>query len=93
MAFQILKRFARTALLLVSPETGRLPPDMGTLARFRSGKGGSLGEAITTLCEELTERGIEFHLATPNQDFRCTHQEFPDTATITSELFQKTGKQ
>lgn len=79
MAFQILKRFARTPVLLVSPETGRLPPDMGTVARFISGKSGGLGEVITALCEGLTERGIEFHLTAPNQEFRCTHQDFPDT--------------
>jgi hypothetical protein len=93
MAFHVLKMFAKTSDLLISPETGSLPPSMGTIARFRSGKGGNLGEVITTLSEELTERGIEFHLATPNQGFRCTHRGFPDTAAITCELFQKTGKQ
>jgi glycogen synthase len=39
---------------------------MGTLARFISGKSGGLGEVVAALCEGLTERGIECHLATLN---------------------------
>lgn len=66
MSFQILKKPVKTPVLLVSPETGRLPPDMGTIARFISGKSGGLGEVITALCEGLTERGIDCHLATLN---------------------------
>jgi len=66
MTFEILKRSPRTAVLLAAPETGRLPQDMGTLARFISGKSGGLGEVIAALCEGLGERGIECHLATLN---------------------------
>ena len=66
MAFEILERQAKTAVLLVAPETGRLPEDMGTLARFISGKSGGLGEVVAALCEGLTERGIECHIATLN---------------------------
>jgi glycogen synthase len=66
MTFEILERPARTAVLLVAPETGRLPEDMGTIARFISGKSGGLGEVIAALCEGLTERNIECHLATLN---------------------------
>jgi len=56
----------RTTVLLIAPETGRLSEDMGPLARYISGKSGGMGEVITALCEGLTERGIDCHLATLN---------------------------
>ena len=56
----------KTAVLLIAPETGRLPEEMGPLARFISGKSGGLGDVIAALCEGLTQRGIECHLATLN---------------------------
>ncbi len=37
---------------------------MGGMARFISGKSGGLGEVVAALCEGLTVRGIECHLAT-----------------------------
>jgi glycogen synthase len=64
--FEILKKAEKTAVLLVSPETGRLPDGMGSLARYISGKAGGLGEVVSTLCEGLRERGIDCHLATLN---------------------------
>lgn len=56
----------KTAVLLIAPETGRLPEDMGPLARYISGKSGGLGDVIATLTDGLTKRGIECHLATLN---------------------------
>jgi glycogen synthase len=56
----------KTAILLLTPETGRLPEDIGTLARFISGKSGGLGEVVAALCEGLRERNIDCHLATLN---------------------------
>ncbi|MBI4632581.1 MAG: glycogen/starch synthase [Deltaproteobacteria bacterium] len=56
----------KTPILLIAPETGRLPDEMGPLARFISGKCGGLGEVIAALCDGLTRRGIECHLATLN---------------------------
>ncbi|MFH1081179.1 MAG: glycogen/starch synthase [Pseudomonadota bacterium] len=56
----------KTAVLLISPETGRLPEEMGPLSRYISGKSGGLGEVVATLCEGLTRYGIECHLATLN---------------------------
>ncbi|MDX9745376.1 MAG: glycogen/starch synthase [Syntrophales bacterium] len=56
----------KTTVLLLSPEIGRLPQDMGTLARFISGKSGGMGEVVAALCEGLRERGIDFHLGTLN---------------------------
>ncbi len=56
----------KTAVLLIAPETGQLPEEMGPLARYISGKSGGLGEVITALCEGLTRHGVECHLATLN---------------------------
>jgi len=64
--FEILKRAEKTAVLLVAPETGRLPEKMGNLARYISGKSGGLGEVVSALCEGLRARGINCHLATLN---------------------------
>lgn len=64
--FEILKKAEKTAVLLVSPETGRLPEAMGNLARYISGKAGGLGEVVSALCEGLRSRGIDCHLATLN---------------------------
>ena len=64
--FEILKKAGKTAVLLVAPETGRLPEDMGSLARYISGKSGGLGEVVSALSEGLRARGIKCHLATLN---------------------------
>ncbi|MGZ3648627.1 MAG: glycogen synthase [Syntrophales bacterium] len=64
--FEILKKAGKTAVLLVAPETGRLPEDMGSLARYISGKSGGLGEVVSALSEGLRVRGINCHLATLN---------------------------
>ncbi|MCE5264080.1 MAG: glycogen/starch synthase [Deltaproteobacteria bacterium] len=64
--FEVLKKRETTAILIISPETGRLPGDMGALARFISGKSGGQGEVVSALCEGLTERGLDVHLAILN---------------------------
>ena len=64
--FEVLKKKEKTAILIISPETGRLPEDMGGLARFISGKSGGQGEVVSALCEGLTERGYDVHLAILN---------------------------
>ncbi len=64
--FMILKKHEKTAILIISPETGRLPEDMGGLARFISGKSGGQGEVVSALCEGLGERGLNVHLAILN---------------------------
>ena len=67
-----LPNTGKTVILQVAPETGRLPIEMGPLATYISGKSGGMGEVVSTLCEGLTNRGIECHLATLNltQRFR-----------------------
>jgi glycogen synthase len=64
--FEVLKKKETTAILIISSETGRLPEDMGALARFISGKSGGQGEVVSALCEGLTERGLDVHLAILN---------------------------
>jgi glycogen synthase len=64
--FEILKHQEKTAVLMVTPETGRLPQDMGALAKYISGKSGGQGEVVSALCEGLSERGIDVHLVTLN---------------------------
>jgi len=64
--FMVLKRHEKTAILIISPETGRLPEDMGGLARFISGKSGGQGEVVSSLCEGLSERGVDVHLVILN---------------------------
>ena len=56
----------KTVILQIAPETGRLSRDMGPLAAYISGKSGGMGEVVSALCEGLTNRGIECHLATIN---------------------------
>lgn len=64
--FNILKQKEKTALLMITPETGRLPEDMGALAKYISGKSGGQGEVVAALCEGLSRRGIDVHLVTLN---------------------------
>lgn len=64
--FEIVKKVKKTPVMLVTPETGKLPETMGTLAQFISGKSGGLGEVVSALCEGLKIRGIECHLVTLN---------------------------
>ncbi len=64
--FEVIKRKEKTAILIITPETGPLPEEMGDLAKYISGKSGGQGEVVSALCEGMTERGIDVHLATLN---------------------------
>jgi len=81
---RISRKKEKTAVLLITPETGRLPEKMGGLAKFISGKSGGLGEVIAALCGGLTERGIECHMATLNLPRR-----FQRESHIDDEQWQK----
>lgn len=61
---EILKRTEKTPVLLIAPEVDHVPDEMGELGQYISGKSGGLGEVVTALCDGLTDRGIECHLAT-----------------------------
>ncbi len=66
-SFNILKKSVRTPVIIVTPETGRLPSEgMGQFARYVSGKSGGLGEVISALCKGLALRSIPVHLITLN---------------------------
>jgi glycogen synthase len=70
-SFNILTRSARTPVLIVTPETARLPSEgMGQFAKYVSGKSGGLGEVISALCKGLSIRGIPVHLITINLSTR-----------------------
>jgi hypothetical protein len=62
-SFEILRKAEKTAVLLISSETGKLPEAMGDLARYISGKAGGLGEVVSALCEGLRARGVECHIS------------------------------
>ena len=64
--FEVLKRKERTAVLIIAPESGRLPEEMGPLAAYISGKSGGMGEVVSALCEGLCERNVDVHLAMIN---------------------------
>jgi glycogen synthase len=79
--FEILKKAEKTVVLLVSPETGRLPEKMGNLARYISGKAGGMGEVVSALCEGLRARGIDCHLTTLNLKKRFQQESNIDERT------------
>jgi hypothetical protein len=58
--FEILKKAEKTPILLITPETGRLPNDMGMLAKYISGKSGGQGEVVSALCEGLWKEALTF---------------------------------
>ncbi len=66
-SFHILRKSRRTPVIIVTPETARLPSEgMGEFAKFVSGKSGGLGEVVSALCKGLLERSIPVHLITIN---------------------------
>ncbi len=66
-SFNILKQTALTPVVVITPETGRLPSaGMGQFAKYVSGKSGGLGEVISALCKGLSQRNIPVHLITLN---------------------------
>ena len=76
--FEVIKRKEKTAILIITPETGHLPEEMGDLAKYISGKSGGLGEVVSALCEGMTERGIHVHLATLNLKRRFQQESMLD---------------
>ena len=65
--FNIRKRTDVTPVIIVTPETARLPSEgMGKFAQFVSGKSGGLGDVISALCKGLSDRKIPTHLITLN---------------------------
>jgi len=69
--FNILTRSTRTPVIIITPETARLPSEgMGQFAKYVSGKSGGLGDVISALCKGLSVRGVPVHLVTINLSTR-----------------------
>ena len=67
VSFNILKRTPETPIIIIAPESARLPSEgMGDFARYVSGKSGGLGEVVSALCQGLSDRSIPVHLVTIN---------------------------
>jgi len=66
-SFNILTKSAETPVIIITPETARLPSEgMGQFAKFVSGKSGGLGEVVSALGQGLLARRIPVHLITIN---------------------------
>ncbi|MCF7958807.1 MAG: glycogen/starch synthase [Phycisphaerae bacterium] len=78
------KRTDVTPVIIISPETYRLPSEgMGQFAKFVSGKSGGLGEVVSALCKGLVTRNITTHFITLNLRRRfCKEAGMTDEAWI-----------
>ncbi len=65
--FHILKKAERTPIILISPETDRLPTEgMGEFAKYVSGKSGGMGEVVAALCRGFADNDILTYVITLN---------------------------
>ena len=65
--FQILKKPPKIPVIMISPETDRLPTEgMGLFAKYVSGKSGGMGEVVAALCRGLSDRGVPTYVITLN---------------------------
>ena len=70
-SFTILKRTTRTPVIIISPETDRLPTEgMGDFAKYVSGKSGGMGEVVAALCRGLAAKDILTYIVTLNLEKR-----------------------
>ena len=65
--FTIIKKAERTPVIIISPETDRLPSEgMGEFAKFVAGKSGGMGEVVAALCRGLSDNEILTYIITLN---------------------------
>jgi glycogen synthase len=65
--FTILKKYTRTPVIIISPETDRLPTKgLGDFAQYVSGKSGGMGEVVAALCRGLSNKGVKTYIITLN---------------------------
>jgi len=65
--FYILKKTERTPVIIISPETDRLPSEgMGEFAKYVSGKSGGMGEVVSALCRGLADKKVLTYVITLN---------------------------
>ena len=81
--FYILKKSERTPIIIISPETDRLPTEgMGEFAKYVSGKSGGMGEVVAALCRGFAENEILTYVITLNlkrkfmEQAKMTKQEY-----------------
>ncbi len=77
----------RTTIILMAPETERLPGDMGALERHISDKSDRMGEIITALCEGPIEKSINCHLTTINLKKRFQRENLWNIINLTRTLW------
>jgi glycogen synthase len=65
--FNIIKKAERTPVIIISPETDKLPTEgMGEFAKFVTGKSGGMGEVVAALCRGLSDNEILTYIITLN---------------------------
>ncbi|MBN2019742.1 MAG: glycogen/starch synthase [Sedimentisphaerales bacterium] len=65
--FHILKKTGRVPVIIISPETDRLPTEgMGDFAKYVSGKSGGMGEVVAALCRGLAKKDVLTYIITLN---------------------------
>ena len=66
-SFHILKKTERIPVIIISPETDRLPTKgMGDFAKYVSGKSGGMGEVVAALCRGLSNKDVLTYVITLN---------------------------
>ncbi len=56
--FYILKKTEKTPVIIISPETDKLPTEgMGEFAKYVTGKSGGMGEVVAALCRGPVRKG------------------------------------
>lgn len=66
-SFRILKKTERIPVIIISPETDRLPTKgMGDFAKYVSGKSGGMGEVVAALCRGLSNKDVLTYVITLN---------------------------
>jgi len=104
-SFNIRKKSQKTPVIIVTPETYRLPTEgMGFFGKYVSGKSGGLGEVVSCLCKGLVEREIPVHFVTLNlrrrfrEEARLSEEEWINTRhsinpenihLVTSAIFEE----
>ena len=83
--FNIIKRAERTPVIIISPETDRLPTEgLGEFAKFVTGKSGGMGEVVSALCRGLSDNEVLTYIITLN-----LKKQFMAKAGLSKEEFIK----
>jgi glycogen synthase len=87
--FHILKRTQRTPVIIISPETDRLPTKgMGDFAKYVSGKSGGMGEVVAALCRGLSAKDIPTYIITLNLERKFVEKSGMSRQDYIQKLYQ-----